>query len=65
MDPSLTQKIQELSSKYEIPEAMLRGAIELEKEKVVLKNRRLAPKLLDMVERYALLYPGVTSQEEE
>lgn len=65
MDSSLTQKIQELSSKYEIPEAMLRGAIELEKEKVVLKNRRLAPKLLDMVERYALLYPGVTSQEEE
>lgn len=65
MDPTLSQKIQELSSKYEIPEAMLRGAIELEKEKVVLKNRRLAPKLLDMVERYALLYPGVTSQEEE
>lgn len=65
MDSSLTQKIQELSNQYEIPEAMLRGAIELEKEKVVLKNRRLAPKLLDMVERYALLYPGVTSQEEE
>jgi len=65
MDSSLTQKIKELSSKYEIPEAMLRGAIEIEKEKVVLKNRRLAPKLLDMVERYALLYPGVTSQEEE
>ncbi|MBD2261079.1 hypothetical protein [Pseudanabaena sp. FACHB-2040] len=65
MDPTLSQKIQELSSKYEIPEAMLRGAIELEKDKVVLKNRRLAPKLLDMVERYALLYPGVTSQEEE
>lgn len=64
MDPSLSQKIQELSSKYEIPEVMLRGAIELEKDKVVLKNRRLAPKLLDMVERYALLYPGVTSQEE-
>jgi hypothetical protein len=65
MDPSLSQKIQELSSKYEIPEVMLRGAIELEKDKVVLKNRRLAPKLLDMVERYALRYPGVTSQEEE
>ncbi|MEO1068589.1 MAG: hypothetical protein AAFW95_05640 [Cyanobacteria bacterium J06638_6] len=64
MDPALSQKIQELSSKYEIPEAMLQGAIELEKDKVVLKNRRLAPKLLDMVERYALLYPGVTSQEE-
>lgn len=65
MDSSLSQKIQELSSKYEIPEVMLREAIELEKDKVVLKNRRLAPKLLDMVERYALLYPGVTSQEEE
>ena len=65
MDLSLSQKIQELSSTYGIPEAMLRGAIELEKDKVVLKNRRLAPKLLDMVERYALLYPGVTSQEEE
>lgn len=65
MDPALSQKIQELASQYEIPEAMLQGAIELEKDKVVLKNRRLAPKLLDMVERYALLYPGVTSQEEE
>jgi len=65
MDPILSQKIQELASKYGIPEVMLKGAIELEKEKVVLKNRRLAPKLLDMVERYALLYPGVTSQEEE
>jgi hypothetical protein len=65
MDPILSQKIQELASKYGIPEVMLKEAIELEKEKVVLKNRRLAPKLLDMVERYALLYPGVTSQEEE
>lgn len=65
MDDTLSLKIRELADKYEIPEDMLRGAIALEQEKVVLKNRRLAPKLLDMVERYALLFPGVTSQEDE
>jgi len=65
MDDTLSLKIRELADKYEIPEDMLRGTIALEQEKVVLKNRRLAPKLLDMVERYALLFPGVTSQEDE
>lgn len=65
MDPILKQKIQELAEEYKIPEDMLQGAIQLEQDKVVLKNRRLAPKLLDMVERYALLYPGVTSKEDE
>lgn len=65
MDDTLSLKIRELADKYEIPEDMLRGAIALEQGKVVLKNRRLAPKLLDMVERYALLFPGVTSQEDE
>jgi len=65
MDDTLSLKIRELADKYEIPEGMLRGAIALEQEKVVLKNRRLTPKLLDMVERYALLFPGVTSQEDE
>ena len=65
MDEVLNQKVRELAEQYDIPEDMLRGAIDLEKEKVVLKNRRLAPKILDMVERYAALFPGVTSQEEE
>lgn len=65
MDQTLNQKIQELAEKYEIPVDLLKGAIALEREKVVLQNRRLAPKLLDMVERYAVLYPGVTSREEE
>lgn len=65
MDDTLSPKIRELTQKYEIPEEMLQEAIALEREKVVLKNRRLAPKLVEMVERYAERYPGVTSQEDK
>ena len=65
MDDTLRLKIRELADKYEIPEEMLREAIAVEQEKVVLKNRRLAPKLVEMVERYAERYPGVTSKEDE
>lgn len=65
MNDTLNQKIRELAEKYEIPEDMFREAIELEREKVVLKNRRLAPKLGEMVERCAARYPEVTSQEDE
>lgn len=65
MDAILSSKIRDLAHKYEIPEEMLREAIAVEQEKVVLKNRRLAPKLVEMVERYAERYPGVTSKEDE
>ena len=65
MDPVLDQKIKELADRYEIPDTMLREAIALEQEKIVLKNRRLAPKLVEMVERYAERYPGVTSKEDK
>lgn len=49
----MDDKLQELAEKYEIPEELLRKAIQLEKEKVVLQNRRMAPVLVEMVERYA------------
>jgi hypothetical protein len=65
MEDTLKPKIRELANKYEIPEEMILEAIALEQEKVVLKNRRLAPKLVEMVERYAERYPAVTSQEDE
>ncbi|KAI9130035.1 hypothetical protein [Acaryochloris sp. CCMEE 5410] len=66
MDDTLNQKIHELAVMYEIPENMLREAIAIEQEKVVLKNRPgIKTQLLNMVERYAALYPGITSQEDE
>lgn len=64
MDKKLKGKIKELCKKYDIPEALLIGAISLEQEKVVLQNRRLTPKLLDMVERYANLFPNSSPEED-
>jgi hypothetical protein len=63
MEKELKSKIKELCKKYEIPEDLLVSAISLEREKVVLQNRRLAPKLLDMVERYANLFPNSSGRE--
>lgn len=63
MEKKLKSKIKELCKKYDIPEDFLVSAISLEREKVVLQNRRLAPKLLDMVERYSNLFPSRTKEE--
>jgi hypothetical protein len=52
MEKNLDKKLVELCIKYEIPESLLREAILLEKEKVILQNRRLAPRLVEMIERY-------------
>jgi hypothetical protein len=49
----MEDKLRELAAKYEIPEELLRKAIQLEKEKVVLQNRRIVPVLEKMIERYA------------
>lgn len=49
----MEQKIRELAAKYKIPEALLKEAIEMEKDKIVLQNRRLVPKLVEKIERYS------------
>lgn len=49
----MEEKLRELAAKYQIPEGLLTEAIQCEKEKVVLQNRRMAPVLVQMVERYA------------
>lgn len=49
----MEEKLRELAAKYKIPEKLLRDAIQREQEKVVLQNRRMAPVLVEMIERYA------------
>ena len=49
----MEEKLQELAAKYQIPKGLLKEAIQREKEKVVLQNRKLVPVLTDMIERYA------------
>jgi hypothetical protein len=49
----MEEKLQELVAKYKIPEKLLKEAIQQEKEKVVLQKRRMAPVLVEMIERYA------------
>lgn len=48
----MEQKIKELAAKYLIPEELLKEAMRLEKEKVNLENRRLVPKLINLIERH-------------
>ena len=49
----MEQKIRELAAKYKIPESLLQKGIELEKEKIVLQNRRLVPKLVELIEHHS------------
>lgn len=49
----MEEKLQELAAKYQIPKGLLKEAIQREKEKVVLQNRKMVPVLTDMIERYA------------
>jgi hypothetical protein len=48
----MDEKIKELAAKYNIPEELFKEAMRLEKEKVNLENRRLVPKLVELIERY-------------
>ena len=50
----MEQKIKELAAKYEIPEELLRKAIEAEKRTVVLQRRMLVPKLVNAIEQYSI-----------
>ena len=49
----MEEKLRELSDKYEVPLELFREAIAMEEEKVILQNRKLAPKLVELIERYA------------
>lgn len=53
LDEKLEQKVRELADKYEVPPDLLFQAIEMEQDKVVLKNRRLGPKLVELIGSYA------------
>jgi hypothetical protein len=49
----MEKKLQELADKHKIPVALLKEAIAMEKEKIVLSNRQLVPKLVEAIERYS------------
>ena len=49
----MEDKIKELAKKYNIPMALLEEAIQMEKNKVVFKNRQLVPKIVQLVEKYS------------
>jgi len=46
---SLDKKIRELAKKHQFPAELLKEAIKLEQEKVILQNRRMAPKLIELI----------------
>ena len=48
----ITAKIKELAQKYEIPPQLLEEARALEVEKITLQNRRLSPKIVELIEKY-------------
>jgi hypothetical protein len=48
----INAKIKELAQKYEIPPQLLEDAMALEVEKFTLKNRRLSPKIVQLIEKY-------------
>jgi hypothetical protein len=49
---TMEEKLQELAEKHEIPLSLLKEAIEKEKEKIILQNRKMSPILVEMIERY-------------
>lgn len=58
----MDEKIKELAAKYEIPKELLHEAIQIEREKVILKNRRLAPALVQLVERFSTSIPPAATE---
>lgn len=49
----MEQKIKELAEKYQIPEGLLRDAIQEEERTVVLQRRMLVPKFVTMIKKYS------------
>lgn len=48
----MEQKLKELATKYKIPLELLKQAIEKERKKVVLQNRRMTPELIKLIEQH-------------
>jgi hypothetical protein len=61
----MEEKLKELTAKYELPDELLKDAIELEKEKLILKNRKLAPILAQLIERHASEGPNGPGEAHE
>jgi hypothetical protein len=49
----MEEKLRDLAAKYQIPKDIIKEAIEKEKERVILQNRRMVPILVAMIERYS------------
>ncbi len=49
----MEEKIKELAKNHNIPAFLLKEVIQMEKEKVVLKNRQLVPKIVQLIEKYS------------
>ncbi len=49
----MEEKIKELAKKYNILAFLLKEVIQMEKEKAVLKNRQLVPKIVQLIEKYS------------
>jgi hypothetical protein len=49
----IEQKLKQLAKKYEIPEQLLKDAIELEKDRTIYTNRQCVPKILKAIARYS------------
>jgi hypothetical protein len=49
----IEQKLKQLAKKYEIPEQLLKDAIELEKDRTTYTNRQCVPKILKAIARYS------------
>ncbi|MBE9262367.1 hypothetical protein IQ224_09165 [Microcystis sp. LEGE 00066] len=47
-----TAKIEELAQKHDIPPQLLKEAMALEVAKITLQNRRLSPKIVELIEKY-------------
>ena len=49
----MEEKIKELAKKHNIPAFLLKEVIQMEKDRVVLKNRQLVPKIIQLIEKYS------------
>jgi len=49
----LEKKLAEVARKYELPRELLDQVIAMEREKLTLQNRRLTPKILELIAQHA------------
>jgi len=49
----MDDKVRAVAAKHGVPDKLLLEALEYERQKVVLKKRRLVPVMIELIERYA------------